>query len=174
LNSPITGGPIDTHAQLGTGALGLYIGLLYNHVWDGFTLSANANVVYHTQAFTTDTASSVYEYTFGTSYTGGISGQVKLADPLAAALAVEGRYTDPDTEPNPYFNNAQGNTTSGQTAWFTPNTGGTVIDLSPAVYWNVGDTSVIYGRVQIPVITVFNGTQTLSPTYIFGTQFLIK
>jgi hypothetical protein len=174
LYSPITGGPIDTHAQLGTGSFGLYLGLLYNHVWDGFTLSANANVVYHTTAYTTNTASPVYEYTFGTSYTGGISGTLKVADPIAAALAVEGRYTNPDTEPNPYFSNADGSTAAGQTTWFTPNTGGTVIDLSPALYWNATGDAVIYGKVQIPVVTVFNGTQTLSPTYIFGTQFLIR
>jgi hypothetical protein len=172
--SPITGNPIDTHAQLGTGSFGFYGGLLYNHVWDGFTLSANANVVYHTTAYTSNTTAPVYEYTFGTSYTGGISGTLKVADPLAAALAVEGRNTNPDTEPNPYFANADGSTAAGQTTWFTPNTGGVVIDLSPAVYWNVSDDSVLYGKVQIPVVTVFNGTQTLSPTYIFGTQFLIK
>jgi hypothetical protein len=172
--SGITGQPIDTHAQLGTGALGLYAGLLYNHVWDGFTLSANANVVYHTQAFTTDTTSSVYEYTFGTSYTGGISGQLKVSDPIAVGLAVEGRYTSPDSEPNPNFANPDGSNVSGQPTWNTPNTGGTVIDLSPSIYWNATGTAVLYGKVQIPTITNFIGQQTLGPTYIFGTQFLIN
>ncbi len=86
--SPLTGGPIDTHAQLGTGAFGFYGCLLYNHIWDNFTLSANANVVYHTQALTNDITSPVYEYTFGTSTTGGISGQWKAGDSLAVGLAV--------------------------------------------------------------------------------------
>jgi hypothetical protein len=166
--SGITGMPIDTHAQLGTGALGLYGGLLYNHVWEGFTLSANANVVIHTEASTNDVNSAVYEYTFGPSYTGGISGQLKATDTLAVGLAVEGRHTDPDTEPN-------GNLTlvAGVATWDTPNTGGTVIDLSPSLYWNVSGDSVLYGKVQIPTITDFIGQQTLGPTYIFGTQFLI-
>jgi hypothetical protein len=172
--SGITGNPIDTHAQLGTGALGLYAGLLYNHVWDDFTLSVNANVVYHTQALTADTTSPVYEYTFGTSYTGGISGQLKLADPLAVGLAVEGRYTDADSEPNPNNSNSDGSIAAGQTTWNTPNTGGTVIDLSPSVYWNVTGTAVLYGKVQIPTIMNFIGQQTLGPTYIFGTQFLVN
>jgi hypothetical protein len=167
--SGITGQPIDTHAQLGTGAFGLYGGLLYNHVWEGFTLSANANVVYHTEASTNDPTSPVYEYTFGTSYTGGISGQLKVGDTLAVGLAVEGRYTVPDTEPN-------GNLplVAGVAVWNTPNTGGTVIDLSPSVYWNVSGDAVLYGKVQIPTITDFVGQQTLGPTYIFGTQFLVK
>jgi hypothetical protein len=166
--SGITGEPIDTHAQLGTGAFGPYAGLLYNHVWDDFTLSANANVVVHTEAFTNDVNSAVYEYTFGTSYTGGVSGQLKASDTVAVGLGVEGRYTDPDTEPN-------GNLplVAGVATWNTPNTGGTVIDLSPSLYWNVSGDSVLYGKVQIPTITHFIGQQTLGPTYIFGTQFLI-
>lgn len=167
--SPITAQPIDTHAQLGTGAFGFYGGLLYNHVWDGFTLSANANVVVHTTASTSDPTSPVYEYTFGTSYTGGLSGQLKVGDTLAVGLAVEGRYATPDTEPN-------GNLplVAGVATWNTPNTGGTVIDLSPSVYWNVSGDAVLYGKVQIPTITNFIGSQTLDATYIFGTQFLIK
>jgi len=172
--SGITGDPIDTHAQLGTGAFGLYAGLLYNHVWDDFTFSANANVLVHMTAYTGDTTSAVYEYTFGTSYTGGISGQLKVADDLSVALAVEGRYTDPDTEPNPNDNNPDGSVAPGQPTWNTPNTGGTVIDLSPAVYWNPTGTAVLYGKVQIPTITNFIGQQTLGPTYIFGTQFLLN
>lgn len=171
--SGITGNPIDTHAQLGTGAFGLYAGLLYNHVWDDFTLSANGNVVFHTAALTSDTDSAVYEYTFGTSYTGGISGQLKVGDALAVGLAIEGRYTDPDTEPNPNDSNSDGSIAAGQPTWDTPNTGGTVIDLSPSVYWNVSGDSVLYGKVQIPTITHFIGSQMLGPTYVFGTQFLI-
>jgi hypothetical protein len=171
--SGITGQPIDTHAQLGTGAFGLYGGLLYNHIWDDFTLSANANVVVHTAALTSDINSPVYEYTFGTSYTGGISGQLKVEDTLALGLAVEGRYTVSDTEPNPNDSNSDGSLNAGQPTWDTPNTGGTVIDLSPSVYWNVTGDAVLYGKVQIPTITAFNGQQTLGPTYVFGTQFLI-
>ncbi len=166
--SGITGNPIDTHAQLGTGAFGLYAGLLYNHVWDDFTLSANGNVVVHTTPSTNDIISPVFEYTFGASYTGGVSGQLKVGDTLAAGLAVEGRYADADTEPNPNDNLAPRVPT-----WDTPHTGGTVIDLSPSLYWNVSGDSVLYGKVQIPTITHFNGSQTLGPTYVFGTQFLI-
>jgi hypothetical protein len=166
--SGITGQPIDTHAQLGTGAFGPYAGLLYNHLWDDFTFSANANVVIHTTAYTNEINSAVYEYTFGTTYTGGLSVQLKATDTLAIGLAVEGRYTDSDTEPNP-----NDNLVAGVPTWDTPNTGGTVIDLSPSVYWNVSGDSVLYGKLQIPTITAFNGSQTLGPTYVFGTQFLI-
>ncbi len=122
----------------------------------------------HTAALTNDPTSPVYEYTFGTSYTGGLSGQLKVGDTLAVGLAVEGRYATPDTEVNPNLPFVPGVGT-----WDTPNTGGTVIDLSPSVYWNATGDAVLYGKVQIPTITAFIGQQTLGPTYVFGTQFLI-
>lgn len=163
INSGITGGPIDTHAQLGTGALGFYGGLLYNHVWDDFTFSANFNVVARTKALTDDPNSAVWDYTFGTSYTGGISGQYHLADDFAISLAAEGRYAVQDTEAN-----------DAQTAIIeAPNTGGTVIDLSPGFSWNLSGDSTLYAKVQIPVYTQLIGVQEIDPTYTVGTQFLI-
>ncbi len=162
--SQFTGNNLDTHAQLGTGAFGLYGGLLYNHVWDGFTLSANANVIVHTTPATTDSTSPVFGYTFGTSYTGGISGQLTVAEPLAFSLAIEGRYANADTEEN-----------DDKSAIITaPNTGGTVIDLSPGFSWNVSGDSTLYAKVQIPVYTSLNGVQQIDPTYMAGTRFLIK
>ena len=163
INSGITGGPIDTHAQLGTGAFGFYGGLLYNHVWDDFTLSANFNIVTHTKALTDDPTSAVWDYTFGTSYTGGISGQFHLAETLAASLALEGRIADPDSESN-----------DDQTAIIAaPNTGGSVLDLSPGISWNLSGDSVLYAKVQIPIATQLIGVQEIDPTYMVGTQFLI-
>jgi hypothetical protein len=164
INSGITGGPIDTHAQLGTGAFGFYGGLLYNHVWDDLTFSANFNVVAHTQALTDDSTSAVWDYTFGTSFTGGISGQYHLADDLGISLALEGRVADADKEPN-----------DSQTGIITaPNTGGAVLDLSPGFSWNISGDSVLYAKVQVPVYTRLNGVQEIDPTYLLGTQFLIK
>jgi hypothetical protein len=164
INSGITGGPIDTHAQLGTGAFGFYGGLLYNHVWDDLTFSAKFNVVAHTQALTNDPTSAVWDYTFGTSFTGGISGQYHLEDDLGISLALEGRVADADKEPN-----------DSQTGIMTaPNTGGAVLDLSPGFSWNISGDSVLYAKVQVPVYTRLNGVQEIDPTYLLGTQFLIK
>ncbi|HVM33286.1 MAG TPA: transporter [bacterium] len=161
--SGVTGDNLDTHSQLGTGAFGFYGGLLYNHVWDDFTLSANFNVVAHTKALTSDSTSAVWDYAFGTSYTGGISGQYHLADDLAISLAVEGRYADADSKAN-----------DSQTAVVTaPNTGGTVLDLSPGFSWNLSGDSVLYAKVQVPVYTNLIGVQTVDPTYALGTQFLL-
>jgi hypothetical protein len=164
--SLITGNNLDTHAQLGTGAFAFYGGLLYNRVWDGFSLSVSGTAVFRTTAYTSDPVSPVYQYKFGDSYTGGITGQLTLWDPLAVSLAVEGRYAYADTELNGAANNGS--------IWNTPNTGGTVLDLSPGVSWNVSGDSTLYAKVQIPVYTNLVGVQQIGPTYMVGTQFLIK
>lgn len=162
--SLITGNNLDTHAQLGTGAWAFYGGLLYNRVWDDFTLSANANYVLRTRASTNDPNSPVYQYEFGDSFTAGVQGQLHVADALAFSLAAEGRNAVSDTELNPLI---------GPGIVDTPNTGGTVIDATPGVWWNVSGDSTLYARVQIPFYTNLNGVQEVDPTYTVGTQFLI-
>ena len=161
--SLITGRNLDTHAQLGTGAWGFYGGLFCNRIWDDFALNANANIVIRTTPGTNDPNSPVYQYTFGSSFTGGVQGQLRVMDSLAFSLAAEGRYAGPDTEPN----------LAGTKLWNTPNTGGTVIDASPGVWWNISGDSTLYGKVQIPFYTSLIGFQEVDPTYVIGTQFFI-
>jgi hypothetical protein len=162
--SVITGQNLDTHAQLGTGAWAFYGGLLYNHVWDDFALSANANFILRTRAGTTDPTSPVYQYAFGNAFTGGVQGQLHVSDAVAVSLAAEGRYAASDTYMNPAF---------GPGIADTPNTGGTVLDATPGLWWNISGDSTLYAKVQIPVYTSLNGVQEVDPTYLVGTQFLI-
>ncbi len=160
--SQITGDNLDTHSQLGTGAFGLYGGLLLNRVMDDFTLSANFNVIFRTTPGTTDATSPVYQYTFGNALTGGIQGQLHLSDFLAFSMAVEGRYADPDRALND----------DGDAIENVGSTGGTVINATPGVWWNISGESTLYAKVQIPFYTNLNGTQQVDSTYILGTQFL--
>ncbi len=162
--SVITGQNLDTHAQLGTNAWAFYGGLLYNRVWDDFTLSANANYIVRTRALTTDPTSPMYQYAFGDAFTAGLQGQLHVVDALAISLAAEGRYATSDTYTNSAF---------GPGIVDTPNTGGTVIDLTPGVWWNISGDSTLYAKVQIPFYTSLNGIQEVDPTYTIGTQFLI-
>ncbi len=163
--SLITGNNLDTHAQLGTDAIGFYGGILFNKVWDDFSLNINFNVVARTKALTNDPNSPIYDYTFGTSYTGGLQGQLQVADDFAFSGAVEGRYAITDTELS---------MTDMTNLVNTPNTGGTVLDATPGVWWNVSGDTTLYAKIQIPFYTDLTGSQFVGPTYILGTQFLIK
>ncbi|MGH7740020.1 MAG: hypothetical protein ACREL1_07725 [bacterium] len=161
--SGITGDNLDTHSQLGTGAWGFYGGLLFNQICDNFTFSANANLVVRTTPGTANTDSPVYQYTFGNAFTGGVEGRLEVTDTLALSLAVEGRYADPDRELND----------SGDAIINTPSTGGTVLDATPGVWWNLSGDSTLYAKVQLPFYTGLDGVQEVDPTYTMGTQFLI-
>jgi len=162
--SLITGNNLDTHSQLGTGAWAFYGGLLYNRVWDDFSLSVNANVILRTTPGTTDVDSPVYQYTFGNAFTGGIQGQLHVTDQLAFSLAAEGRDAEQDTALND----------DGTQVVPVQNTGGWIVDATPGIWWNVGGDATLYAKVQIPIYISLNGVQEVDPTYIAGTQFLIK
>jgi len=162
--SRISGDFLDTHSQLGTGAVGAYGGLLYDLRVKRFTLSAQFNVITRTQALTKDVTSPVYDYTFGTSFTSGVQGQLNLVEGFAVSGAFEGRYAKPDTELNG----------DGTAIVDTPNTGGTVIDLTPGAWWKVGGSTALYAKIQVPVYTHFVGVQTVGPTYTIGTQILLN
>ena len=140
----------DQHGQLGTGAWGPYAGLLYTRIVNGWTFSANFNNLFHTV--------NSYEYHFGTALTWGAQAQVHLDDPFAISLALEGRYADQDT--------------SGEGV--QTNTGGTVLDLTPGLWWKPVEQWGIYGKVQVPVLTSLYGAQTVGPTALFGTQFFLN
>jgi hypothetical protein len=163
--SVITEGNLDTHAQLGTGAWAFYGGLLYHRGWQDLSLVANVNYVLRTRADTTDPNSPLYQYAFGNALTGGVQVQWNVGEKLAFSLAAEGRYAESDTYMNPDF---------GPGIVNTPNTGGTVIDATPGIWWNLSGDSTLYARVQIPFLTNLNGIQQVDPTYIVGTQFLIR
>lgn len=156
--SLVTGQNLDTHAQLGTGAWAFYGGLRFNRGWDDLRLSAYGSLILRTAPGTTDPNSPVYQYTFGNALTGGVQGQLNLTEYLAASLALEGRTADSDRSMD----------------GTVPNTGGTVIDLTPGFWWNVTGDSTLYAKVQVPFLTNLNGIQQVDPTYILGTQFLIR
>lgn len=144
------GDRFDQHAQLGTGAWGPYAGLLYTWINNGFTLSANVNALFHTV--------NPYQYHFGSAVTGGVQAQLHLDDPFAVSLAAEGRYADQDV--------SEGDTQT--------NTGGTVVDLTPGLWWNPVENWGLYAKIQVPVIASLFGTQTVGPTLLVGTQLLIR
>ncbi len=144
------GDRLDDHAQLGTGEWGPYAGLLYTWINNGFTLSANFNTLFHTV--------NNYQYHYGTALTWGAQAQFHLDDPFALSLGVEGRYAEQD--------NAAGETQT--------NTGGTVIDLTPGLWWSPADQFGFYGKVQIPIVANLYGTQTVGATALFGTQVFLQ
>jgi hypothetical protein len=148
----VNGELIDQHAQIGTGAVGPYAGLLYGLNADGWSLSANATYRFR--------GTNVQGYQYGQAVSFGLGGQYHVADPFALTLGLDGRYADYDQD--------------WAVGAIAAQTGGTVLDVTPGFGWQMGDGFGLNGRVQIPVYTNLFGTQTVTPTvdlsiqYIFG------
>ena len=138
---------VDEHAQLGTGALGPYLGLLYAFHEDPWNLSLNI----YDRAHSTNS----YGYTFGNAVLAGLSLQYKWSDDFVLGLAGEGRYASKDDS-------------SGMAQ---DNSGGSVVDVSPGFQLRVLGAFWIGVKVQIPAYTNFNGNQTLSPTTLASMKY---
>ena len=150
----VNGQRIDQHAQLGTGALGPYAGLLYSLGLGDWNLSLNATYRYRGTNF--------QGYQFGQALAFGAESQWHPIDALALNLNLEGRYADYDHD-----------WSQGDEA-LQVETGGTVLDLSPGLGWQLGQNWGIKARVQVPITTKLFGTQSLSPTADFSVQYLFN
>jgi hypothetical protein len=145
-NTKIDGERIDQHAQLGTGAWGPYAGVHYALSSGQWNLTANASAFTH--------STNDFGYKFGNAMRWGAEGQLRLGNSWALSLAGEGRYAKRDVS-------------EGEQQL---NTGGTVVALTPGVWWSAGSTVGLYARLQIPVVTDFYGEQTVGNTFQIGMQ----
>jgi hypothetical protein len=145
---------IDQHAQLGTGALGPYLGLLYGLNLGDWSLNANATWRYR--------ATNAQGYQFGQALSFGLESQWHPVDAFALGLNLEGRYADYDHD-----------WSQGDDA-LRRETGGTVLDLTPNLGWQLGQDLGLKARIQIPVCTNLFGTQSLSPTTDLSVQYLFN
>lgn len=153
-NITVDGELIDQHAELGTGAVGPYVGLLYGYIVGNLSLSLNATYRYR--------GTNYQGYAFGQAVSYGLGGQYRVGGSgFALTLGLDGRYADFDHDYT-----AVGN--------IDPDTGGTVLDLSPGFGWQLGYGIGVNGKVQIPVYTDLFGIQEVSPTTDLSLQYLFN
>jgi len=137
---------IDQHGQLGTGAFGPYVGLLYRVRKDPFGAYLTATVRYRTE--------NSYNYRFGWAVLWAAEGQYEPTDWAGVALAIEGRRAAADT--------AAGETVGS--------TGGTVVAVSPSAHVRLLDVLWLGARVQVPAVVSLYGQQKVGPTYLLDIQ----
>jgi hypothetical protein len=143
---------IDQHAQLGTGAVGPYVGLLYGVDGAAGGLSVNAAYRYR--------ATNAQGYQYGQALVYGLGGHLRVGDRLALNLGLDGRYADYDQD------------------WAlgaaNQDSGGTVLALSPGFGWQLSETLGLSGRVQVPVYTALFGAQLVTPTVDLSVQYIFQ
>ena len=151
-NITVNGQLIDQHAQIGTGAVGPYFGLLYGYNGDPWGVSLNVTYRYR--------GTNYQGYQFGQALSFGVAGHYRVFENLSLTLGLDGRYAEHDQDWS--VGRANGDT------------GGTVLDVTPGFGWQIGDGIGVTGRVQVPVYTDLFGTQLVTPTCDLSVQYVFS
>jgi hypothetical protein len=150
------GSLVDPHGQLGTGGWGPFAGVHYRFEqgdWMGFTslsyrLRTEATYVDHSK------------YKFGDAVLWSVHGQYRPVRKLALDLGLDGRYAVADRAVDPV----------GAVTDRVENTGGTVLELAPGVYFNAWGAAWLFVRSQVPVYQHLFGEQSVKPSFTAGFQ----
>jgi hypothetical protein len=152
----LAGNRIEEHGQVGTGAWGPYAGLHYWFEQDRVTAFASVTGRLRT--------TNSFGYRYGSALLWSVHGQyAAVARSLVLDLGVDGRYAAADEE----------QAAGGAAHSHAENTGGTVLAISPGVYWNAAGPVWLVARGQIPFWTDLRGVQSVGPTVVAGVQYLL-
>ncbi len=153
------GSLVDPHGQLGTGGWGPFLGLSYRFEqgsWLGFVSLSGRR---RTEATYFDSS----KYKFGDALLWSIHGQYFLVRSVALDLGIDGRYAAADRATD----------AGGAVDASVANTGGTVLSVSPGVYFNAVGGVWMFVRGQIPFVKDLLGEQDVLPSFTTGLQFQV-
>jgi hypothetical protein len=148
-DTEVDGQRIDQHAQLGTGAWGPYLGVLYTFSEARWNFTGTLTGRYRT--------TNSYGYQYGAAMLFSFTGRYRVWDAFSLSLGLDGRYAVQDTD-------------SGVTQ---VNTGGFLLALTPGLMWNIVDGLWLQAQVQVPIATKLYGVQSIGPVVTVGLQFVL-
>jgi hypothetical protein len=159
-NAKAAGGSlVDPHGQLGSGGWGPFAGLHYRFEqgdWLGF---ASLSYRLRTQASYFDGS----KYKFGDAVLWSIHGQYRPVPRVALDLGLDGRYAKAD----------RATSDAGVVEPAVGNTGGSLLSVSPGVYYNAVGKLWVFVRGQLPVYKNLFGEQDVKPSFIGGFQYQV-
>jgi hypothetical protein len=132
----VDGERADEHAQPGTGSTDVFGGLAGLHLFDRRS-ALFASVQYR------HTGENDHGYRYGQSTLANLAYERKLGGRVDTAVELNFRHSVPDREDDEDV----------------PNTGGTILYLTPRLLVDLGGGFVLRGAVQIPVARDLNGAQ---------------
>ncbi len=141
---------VDEHAQLGTGALGPYAGLLYAFRRDPWNFFGSVTGRLRLR--------NGYGYKYGSALLWSLRGDYRLVDWLSAGVSFDGRYAARDD----------------RHGVLQTNTGGWVLAAAPGLKLRLHQELWLYGIVQIPVVTHLFGDQRVGPVLIASLQYTFQ
>jgi hypothetical protein len=144
---------LDEHAQIGTGATDWFGGFSGSQ-----QLSPHSALFASVQYRATGENDAGYEY--GDIVLGNFAYEHKLSGRFDSMIEANYRHADRDRV------NRGGE--------LDPNTGGSVLYLTPKLLFNAGHGWIVRAAVQIPVATRLNGEQDEDPVYNLGLTYLVR
>lgn len=141
---------IDEHGQPGTGAWSPFAGVAYRFEQRSWLMFASLSGRLHSQ--------NGYGYTYGSALLWSVHGQYFPSGRFAFDLGVDGRYAAADRDPG----------------GAVVNTGGTVLAVSPGVYFQASGPAWLFVRGQLPFYVRFQGDQSQLPSFVSGVQYLVR
>jgi hypothetical protein len=145
----IDGVRVDEHAQPGTGSTDVFGGLGALHLIDRRS-TLFASIQYR------HTGENDFGYRYGQSFLANLAYERKLGGRVDAVVEMNFRHSVADQED----------------AEDVPNTGGSVLYLTPRLLVALGGGVVLRGAVQIPVARDLNGAQEERAVYNIGLSFI--
>jgi hypothetical protein len=146
----VEGVRVDEHAQLGTGALGPYAGVLYAFRRDPWNFFGSVTGRVRLR--------NGYGYKYGSALLWSLRGDYRLVDWLSAGVSFDGRFAERDD----------------RHGVLQTNTGGLVLAAAPGVKLRVHEELWLYGIVQIPVVTHLFGEQRVGPVFTASLQYTFQ
>jgi hypothetical protein len=144
---------LDEHAQLGTGSADWFGGFSGSH-----QLSPHSALFASVQYRATGSNDAGYEY--GNIMLGNVAYEHKLSSRFDAVIEANYRHAERDR-----VNNA------GEP---DPNTGGSMLYLTPRLLFDLGRGWIMRAAVQVPVAERLNGEQDEDPVVNLGVTYLVK
>jgi hypothetical protein len=140
---------VDEHAQPGTGSTDAFLGLAGLHIVDRrSTLFASLQYRH--------TGENDHGYRYGSSFLANLAYERKLGGRLDGVVELNFRHSSPD----------------GEESQDVPNTGGTVLYVTPRLLVDLGAGFVLRGAVQIPVARDLNGAQEERAVFNVGLSWV--
>lgn len=141
---------VDEHAQPGTGSTDVFGGLALLHLVDRHS-ALFASVQYR------HTGTNDFDYRYGQIWLANLAYERKVSGRLDAVVELNFRHAASDLD------------SEGE----VPNTGGSVLYLTPRVLVDLGHGVVLRGAVQVPVAKSLNGAQEERVVLNAGLSFLL-
>jgi hypothetical protein len=145
----IDGERVDEHAQPGTGSTDVFGGLGALHIIDPHS-TLFASLQYR------HTGENDFAYRYGPSFLANLAYERKLTGRLDAVVELNFRHSVEDQE----------------SSEDVPNTGGTILYVTPRLLVDLGAGFVLRGAVQIPVARDLNGAQQEHAVFNVGLSFI--